>query len=349
MRRILPLILAILFLLGCEPTTAGQQVSAVEQEVTRQASLLRLTRIVVTATPGPHLTPAKTVIRITATPTPTVTSTFTITSTPTNSPTPTQPTYGNRFIVANTDGDGVYIRRSPDLADRIKAWPDNTEMVEIASTVQIGGLTWRNVRDPDGNEGFVPDQYLATEDRVRSMTAVAKRAVVATMTRQAIVSKRAATSTAWAKATARVTNTPRANISNACTAATKRYVGQLDKAISGLPSTLVQIGARIQQFNNQPSVFYDSAWQQGLRQAAGRLVTSTSNIALMDDPRDPLAARINEHVIEFMHELSGMASYLTTAASRTDTGAFQSGIKALQRAQRHWQQADQLIKRHCGR
>lgn len=58
------------------------------------------------------------------------------------------------------------------MADRIKAWPDDTEMVEVAGTVEAGGRIWRNVRDPDKNEGFVPDQYLVNVADVQTATAV---------------------------------------------------------------------------------------------------------------------------------------------------------------------------------
>ncbi len=65
------------------------------------------------------------------------------------------------YVIGNTGGDGVYIRRTTDMADRIKAWPDGTEMVVIGPDVTAEGILWRNVRDPDGNEGFVPARYLS--------------------------------------------------------------------------------------------------------------------------------------------------------------------------------------------
>ena len=86
--------------------------------------------------------------------------------------TPARETQGGTYVVGNTGGDGVYIRRATDMADRIKAWPDDTEMVEVAGTVEAGGRIWRNVRDPDKNEGFVPDQYLVNVADVQTATAV---------------------------------------------------------------------------------------------------------------------------------------------------------------------------------
>ena len=36
-------------------------------------------------------------------------------------------------------------------------------MIEIGDVVTVDGRTWRNIRDPDGFEGFVPAQYLVEE------------------------------------------------------------------------------------------------------------------------------------------------------------------------------------------
>jgi hypothetical protein len=69
-----------------------------------------------------------------------------------------------RFIVANTGGEGVYLRRTPKLADRDTAYPDNTQLVAIGDDVNGEGLLWRHVRTPDGKSGYIPAQY-TTEAR----------------------------------------------------------------------------------------------------------------------------------------------------------------------------------------
>ena len=63
--------------------------------------------------------------------------------------------------VANTGGAGAYIRRTTNLADRLVAWPDNTRMEIVGEDRQEGGETWRNVRDPAGNVGWIPADYLS--------------------------------------------------------------------------------------------------------------------------------------------------------------------------------------------
>ncbi|MHB1415723.1 MAG: hypothetical protein ACYC1C_10765 [Chloroflexota bacterium] len=78
------------------------------------------------------------------------------TPTPTPQPTPTQTVY----VVGNTGGDGAWLRRSPHLADHLKAWPDNTRMVDMGEDVNSEGLPWHKVRDPQGNIGYIPAKWL---------------------------------------------------------------------------------------------------------------------------------------------------------------------------------------------
>ena len=65
-----------------------------------------------------------------------------------------------QWVVANTNGDGVYLRRTPRLDDRLVAWPDKTPMVDMGEEASGDGQTWRKVRDPRGNVGYVPTQWL---------------------------------------------------------------------------------------------------------------------------------------------------------------------------------------------
>lgn len=73
--------------------------------------------------------------------------------------TPTAVTQG--FVrVGNTAGDGVYLRRSPRMDDRLVAWPDNTVLKIVGEPVNAEGLEWQRVEDPRGNQGWVPSQWL---------------------------------------------------------------------------------------------------------------------------------------------------------------------------------------------
>ena len=62
-----------------------------------------------------------------------------------------------RYVIDNTDGAGAHIRRSAGADESLKAWPEGTEMIVVGPDVT---RLWRNVRDPDGNIGFVPAEYL---------------------------------------------------------------------------------------------------------------------------------------------------------------------------------------------
>ena len=77
---------------------------------------------------------------------------------PTPPPAEPRPT-GRVFVVANTGGEGVFLRRTPRLGDRDTAYEDGTRLEQIGDDVTAEGILWRRVRAPDGKTGFVPAQY----------------------------------------------------------------------------------------------------------------------------------------------------------------------------------------------
>lgn len=79
-------------------------------------------------------------------------------STPTPTPTPTPAREIRK--VGNTGGIGVYLRRTPSVSDRIRAWLDGSEMTLLGEEVDAAGFRWIKVRDPAGNDGWIPQQYL---------------------------------------------------------------------------------------------------------------------------------------------------------------------------------------------
>jgi hypothetical protein len=62
-------------------------------------------------------------------------------------------------LVANTDGIGAFLRRTPQLEDKLQAWPDGTVLEALGPTVVANGIEWSRVRDPLGTEGWIPTQY----------------------------------------------------------------------------------------------------------------------------------------------------------------------------------------------
>ncbi len=81
----------------------------------------------------------------------------TTTAAPTSQP--TAPPAKRTFAVANTGGEGVYLRRAPRNGDRLAAWPELALLREVGAEQMLDGTTWRHVRAPDGTEGYVPAQY----------------------------------------------------------------------------------------------------------------------------------------------------------------------------------------------
>ena len=65
----------------------------------------------------------------------------------------------NAVWVGNTDGEGVYIRRTPTMADRVRAYPDRTRLEIIGEDVFGDGQRWHHVKAPDALEGYVPVIY----------------------------------------------------------------------------------------------------------------------------------------------------------------------------------------------
>jgi hypothetical protein len=110
------------------------------------------------------LTPTPAVVVDAVSPTPVLTippspTPITTVLPPTVAPSPT-PTPTAQVLVVSADGDGVFIRIVPEKTDRYKAWADGTTMVVVGADRTVNGRLWKNVRDPDGNVGWIPDQYL---------------------------------------------------------------------------------------------------------------------------------------------------------------------------------------------
>jgi hypothetical protein len=106
----------------------------------------------------PFALPTFTAAPIAAAPSPTTTTPV---PQPAVSPAPTSSPPAQTLYVANTGGEGVYLRRTPALGDRIKAYPEGTSLTTIGGETQAEGQAWLQVRAPDGTEGWVPQRYTA--------------------------------------------------------------------------------------------------------------------------------------------------------------------------------------------
>ena len=74
----------------------------------------------------------------------------------------TSPTAGAArvYVVANTGGDGLNLRRMPGPdGEVITQLPEGTRLETVGPDRTINGVLWRNVRTPDGDEGWVAAEF----------------------------------------------------------------------------------------------------------------------------------------------------------------------------------------------
>ena len=67
------------------------------------------------------------------------------------------------LVVANTGGEGAYLRATPNLDDRVRAWPEGVRLKVIGPDAAAGGIQWKQVEDPAGNRGWIPAEYTRPE------------------------------------------------------------------------------------------------------------------------------------------------------------------------------------------
>ncbi len=65
------------------------------------------------------------------------------------------------MVVANTDGQGAFVRRTPKLDDKLRPWVEGTKMDVTGRGIEGDGKQWFKVRAPDGVEGYIPQEFLA--------------------------------------------------------------------------------------------------------------------------------------------------------------------------------------------
>lgn len=123
--------------------------------------------------PSARATATPTALPFAATsPTPTVSSISqifaTFTPTPPTGPTPTaQAVVGQRLQVAGTGNDGANLRREPGQSgERIKTIREGTVLEIVGPDRTVDGAVWRNVRDTQGESGWIAASFLAAEGSV---------------------------------------------------------------------------------------------------------------------------------------------------------------------------------------
>ena len=92
---------------------------------------------------------------------------FATSTPPPNAPTPTPQGVGQRLQVANTGNEGVNLRREPgQIGEKIKTIQDGTLVEVVGPDRTVDGIVWRNVRDLQGEVGWIAGSFLAAEGSV---------------------------------------------------------------------------------------------------------------------------------------------------------------------------------------
>jgi SH3-like domain-containing protein len=117
--------------------------------------------------PRPAGTPTAPALAASPSPLPKDVASIFDTPVPTPLPTPTSLPRLERLQVANTQGEGVNLRRDPGATgDLIKIIPDGTIVDVVGEPQDIGGTRWLNVRDAVGDVGWVAAGFLVPEGTV---------------------------------------------------------------------------------------------------------------------------------------------------------------------------------------
>lgn len=123
--------------------------------------------VILTVTRSGTVTPTPTPLPVVASPT-TASSIAAIfaspVTTPQAPPSPTAQAVGQRLQVANTGGEGANMRREPGpTGERLKIIPDGGIVDVVGPDRSVDGSTWRNVRDLQGDVGWIAASFLAAE------------------------------------------------------------------------------------------------------------------------------------------------------------------------------------------
>ena len=245
------------------------------------------------------------------------------------------------LYIGKTDGDGAYIRGSVDTTDRIKAWPDGTEMVVVGPAVAAGGRVWRNVRDPDGNVGFVPSEYLVDT----LPTAVPD--TQATSTPEPTTSG-PATATATPPA---ATPTPTIAVSIPdvdCASPEERpYLTALLTDYERTRQTLQAFGGLMNSAAANQSLLADPTWRNNVNGHLSDLRVSATKIRDLTPPESLRA--LHEHARNAAQNILSAVDLYERGLENANQADLNSGTSHLQTANQHAGQLQTALGQICNR
>ena len=76
---------------------------------------------------------------------------------------PVAPAEVEYLVIANTGGEGAYLRTTPNLDDRLRPWPEGVRLRVIGPDTSANEILWKQVEDPAGNRGWIPAEYTRPE------------------------------------------------------------------------------------------------------------------------------------------------------------------------------------------
>ena len=223
------------------------------------------------------------------------------------------------FVVRNTGGDGVYLRKTIEGGERLSAWPDGTELSRIGRSVTGQGQIWEHVRAPDGNEGYVPQAYLVSSQELA----------------------RIATQEARPKTTAK---TVQVQSDNTCTTATRQYIASLESSLKPLLTSITGIGSLSQQASTNPRLLFDEDWRLEYVIYLAGLNVASQELIDMNAPSDGLARKIHSNMISAARRYQESTTLIAQGLDEFDESTLKRGAQKLTQGTKLVEQSANLIK-----
>ena len=257
--------------------------------------------------------------------------------------TPTPDALEVTLFVGRTNGEGVYIRRQVDSTDRIRVWPDGTKLVVVGPAVAAGGRVWRNVRDPDGNVGFVPSEYLV----YTLPTAVVEPDQTPTPEATTSVPTATATATAAARATATATIAVAIPSLECASPAERPYLEALLGDYERTRQSLQAFGALMNNAATNQSLLTDPTWGQNVAGHLDSLRATATNIRDLAPPGS--VENIQVHAGNAVQNILSAVDLFESGLQDSNQSELETATGHLQAANQHASQLQAALGQLCNR
>ena len=186
-------------------------------------------------------------------------------------------------------------------------------MVQVGIFKIVDGYSWEHVRDPDGNEGFVPLRFLASQQEIDDSVRATKAAG---------------------------TGQP----AGGCTDATRRYIASTIDPIKQIQTSLAGVSRLSARASANPRLLVDADWQLEYVVYLGALKGYSDGVVKMSRPSDPLAGRIHSSFVAAAQLLSEAATLIARGLDDLDATTMEKGAQSIDRANPNLNRAAELMK-----